>query len=329
MKVDRSLELFSNYCRSRQLRPRTMQTYRQSIRLFAAWLREREIEDVEEIHEMTIRDYILDLQERGKYAACYDARTKAFNCPEHRTDYMERLSNTTINGYLRTIRVYLNWLVDIEVLNRSPMRRIKLLKQQRKPKEYLNDDEVKLLLRVFNYCDYQEYRDMMVAMVMLDTGTRIGETLAITTDRVDLLEQTIFLPAENTKGRKNRKVFFSQRVARELRRWIRFKEEECTSDYLFPVRTTGDKLQTGNYEANFRRYMARTGINKKVSPHTLRNNFAKRCLMAGMDIYTLSRILGHSSVKITERSYLDITEDDLKMRYAGYSPIENLFSRAY
>jgi len=108
MKVDRSLELFSNYCRSRQLRPRTMQTYRQSIRLFAAWLRGR---DVEEIHEMTIRDYILDLQERGKYAACYDARTKAFNCPEHRTDYMERLSNTTINGYLRTIRVYLNWLV--------------------------------------------------------------------------------------------------------------------------------------------------------------------------------------------------------------------------
>ena len=305
-----------------------MQTYRQSIRLFAAWLRERDIEDVEEIHEMTIRDYILDLQERGKYAACYDARTKAFNCPEHRTDYMERLSNTTINGYLRTIRVYLNWLVDIEVLNRSPMRRIKLLKQQRKPKEYLNDDEVKLLLRVFNYCDYQEYRDMMVAMVMLDTGTRISETLAITTDRVDLLEQTIFLPAENTKGRKNRKVFFSQRVARELRRWIRFKEEECTSEYLFPVRTTGDKLQTGNYEANFRRYMARTGINKKVSPHTLRNNFAKRCLMAGMDIYTLSRILGHSSVKITERSYLDITEDDLKMRYAGYSPIENLFSKA-
>ena len=49
--------------------------------------------------------------------------------------------------------------------------------------------------------------------------------------------------------------------------------------------------------------MKRSGIKKHVSPHTLRNNFAKRCLMAGMDIYTLSKILGHSSVTITEQGY--------------------------
>lgn len=41
-------------------------------------------------------------------------------------------------------------------------------------------------------------------------------------------------------------------------------------------------------------------------PHCLRNNFAKRCLMNGMDIYTLSRLLGHSSVKVTEQAYLDL-----------------------
>ena len=42
----------------------------------------------------------------------------------------------------------------------------------------------------------------------------------------------------------------------------------------------------------------------------LRNNFAKRFLMTGGDIYTLSRILGHSSVKVTEKAYLDLDEDD-------------------
>ena len=61
-----------------------------------------------------------------------------------------------------------------------------------------------------------------------------------------------------------------------------------------------------------------------VDIHALRNNFAKRCLMNGMDIYTLSRILGHSSVSVTENAYLDLTDRDLRHRYQNFSPIENM-----
>ena len=46
--------------------------------------------------------------------------------------------------------------------------------------------------------------------------------------------------------------------------------------------------------------------------------------MAGMDIYTLSRILGHGSVTVTERAYLDLTDEDLKRRYRSFSPMEHL-----
>ena len=46
--------------------------------------------------------------------------------------------------------------------------------------------------------------------------------------------------------------------------------------------------------------------------------------MSGMDIYTLSKILGHSSVKITEEAYLDLTDDDLGKRYQHYSPVRNM-----
>ena len=84
-------------------------------------------------------------------------------------------------------------------------------------------------------------------------------------------------------------------------------------------------VKVTQYEANFRRYLERTGIKKHISPHTLRNNFAKRCLMSGMDIYTLSRILGHSSVTVTEKAYLDIHDHDLKKKYYKYSPLDNIF----
>ena len=96
------------------------------------------------------------------------------------------------------------------------------------------------------------------------------------------------------------------------------------SDYLFPVREHGGSIGVGNFEGNFRKYIERTGLSPEYTPHCLRNNFAKRCLMNGMDIYTLSKILGHSSVTVTEQAYLDINDDDMSKRYQHYSPLNGV-----
>ena len=59
MKIDRSITLFLNHFRSKQLRPKTLQSYDQALGLFVKWLKENEqIEEVEEIREITIREYI-------------------------------------------------------------------------------------------------------------------------------------------------------------------------------------------------------------------------------------------------------------------------------
>ena len=68
-------------------------------------------------------------------------------------------------------------------------------------------------------------------------------------------------------------------------------------------------------------------MTKRVSPHTLRNNFAKRCLLSGVDIDTLSRLLSHSSVKVTESAYLDIQDVELKGKYLEHRPISIIFYR--
>lgn len=102
------------------------------------------------------------------------------------------------------------------------------------------------------------------------------------------------------------------------------KDRYVESDYLFPVKATGQSLEISTFETTFKKYITRSGIEKDVSPHALRNNFAKRCIMAGMDIYTLSRILGHSSVTVTEKAYLDLTDRDIRRCYQNFSPIENM-----
>ncbi|MBQ8619223.1 MAG: tyrosine-type recombinase/integrase [Clostridia bacterium] len=326
MEIGRMIALYMEYCRSKQLRPKTMLSYEQTIKLFARWLKEVEgIDQVEQIKEATIRHYILELQSRGKYTFYAVEAQESTNCPKRRRDYKKPVGNITINNYLRNLSPFFTWLVEIEYIPKSPMTRVKSLPQQRPAKEYLEDEEVKVLLKNLDKTYFPEYRDLLIMMIMLDSGTRLGETLSIEMNQIDLLNRTIQLPAEKTKGRMARVVFFSRKTEKELRHWIQFKDRYCESDYAFPVKYSGRMLKVTQYEANFRRYLERTGIKKHISPHTLRNNFAKRCLMSGMDIYTLSRILGHSSVTVTEKAYLDIHDHDLKKKYYKYSPLDNIF----
>ena len=326
LDFQRMILLFMEYCLSKQLRPKTMHAYEKTLRLFAKWLQENEeITKADAVKEMHIRRYILELQSRGKYTVCSDEHSKKINFPENRSDYNEKVSNITINNYLRNMRVFFGWLEESECIVKSPMKRIKLLPAERKAKEFLEDDEVKALMRVMDKSLFSEYRDLLIMMVMLDSGTRLGETLSITNEELNVMDHTIYLPADKTKGRKERTVFFSQKTAREMRHWLQFRDRFVESDYVFPVRSTGRMMKVPNYEANFRKHIERAKIKKTASPHTLRNNFAKRCLLSGMDIYTLSRILGHSSVSVTEKAYLDVTDDDLKKRYSKFSPLEGIY----
>ena len=114
---------------------------------------------------------------------------------------------------------------------------------------------MKALINALDKSIYAEYRDRLVAMLMLDAGTRLGETLSIEMDEIDLVERSIRLPAEKTKGRRTRRVFFSMKLAVELRRWVYYKDVRCDPQFLFPVQRTGYRLKVSNYEANFRKYL--------------------------------------------------------------------------
>ena len=222
------------------------------------------------------------------------------------------------------MRVFFTWLVEEEVLKNSPMRRIKPLKIQRIPKEYMSDIDFTKLINGLDKSYFSEHRDYAMIILMLDTGMRLGECSTLLIEDVDLARKRIHLKADNTKGRKDRVVYFSDKTERILRNWLCFKDRYMDSEYIFPSRTTKSHVNVSSFETNFKRYLNRFGIKQKLSPHCLRNNFAKRCLMNGMDIYTLSRLLGHSSVTITEQAYLDLNEDDIAHRYKAFSPISNM-----
>ncbi|MBQ1280452.1 MAG: tyrosine-type recombinase/integrase [Bacteroidales bacterium] len=319
------IDEFMVFCRSRQLREKTMNSYEQTLRLFERWCAEElNITTVDKVSESVIRRYILNLQERGKYSFYANDKAKEINYPDRRRDFRKPISPITINNYIRNLRVFFNWLDRDYILKKNPMRKVQQLKVNRQAKEFITDDEFKKLTRSLDKSYYPEHRDYAMIMLMIDSGMRIGECSVLLVEDIDLAHRKIFLRAEITKGRKDRFVFFSSKTETILRRWLQFKDRYVESAYLFPTKPNKTPIQVSNFEINFKRYLQRANLNQKLSPHCLRNNFAKRCLMNGMDIYTLSKILGHSSVKVTEEAYLDLNEDDLSKRYQHYSPLTNM-----
>ena len=121
LTFDWQIDEFMVYCQSKQLRPKSMQSYEQALRLFERWCKEeRQIENVDEVKENDVRRYITDVQQRGKYTFYVNDKQKKTNHPEHRRDFRQKVSVGTINNYIRNLKVFFNWLDESYVLKKNP-----------------------------------------------------------------------------------------------------------------------------------------------------------------------------------------------------------------
>ncbi|GAA0780301.1 tyrosine-type recombinase/integrase [Hathewaya limosa] len=321
-KINYLIDEFMIFCESKNLSKKTMMSYEQSLKLFAKYLlEEKDIINATDVTEKIIREYINNTKDRGKYTFLIDEKKQGVNNVHKRADYKKQISLTTINNYIRNIKVFFNFCYNQGFLKKDIVKNIRQLKNERKPKDYINDEQFIELLRHMDTTKFHEYRDYIIIQILLDTGMRIGECLAIEVKDVDMNYRSILLPAENTKGKRDRYVYFSQIMHRQLRRWLQYKDRYITSEYLFCT-TKGNIVQVRSFERKLNDYGKRIGL--KVNPHQLRNNFAKRFLMEGGNIFTLSKILGHSSVTVTEQAYLDLTDADIRKNYQKFSPLMNI-----
>lgn len=316
------LDDFTASCKAKGLSIKSIRSYEQSITLFILYLeREKKINKIIDVTEKHIKEYILYLQDRGKYTVVSDKFSTKINNPSKRKDHNKEISLATINNYIRNIKVFFNWAKNTRVIKKDIVKNVKQIKTDRKPKEFINDREFKSLLNSIDISKYHEFRDFIIIQLLLDTGMRIGECLSLKESDFDLKRNTILLRAENTKGKKTRYVYYSNVMDKYIKRWLQYRDKYLDTEYIFPT-IRGTMLDIRNFEKNLRKYGERVEIN--ITPHQIRNNFAKRFLLNGGNIFALSKILGHSSVEVTEKAYLDLDDEDIRRVYVNYSPLNNL-----
>ena len=162
----RDVEMFIEHCENKGLATKTIGSYEQTLRLLMLYLDEQGITQTEKITHTVIQNYVRQIKERGKYTVT--SNPNSGNYQERRLDFGKKVSDVTINNYLRNMSAFFGWCVEEDLILRSPVKRGDYIKVERRPLEFVSDEDFRKLLRNMNTASFSEYRDSIVIQLLLD-----------------------------------------------------------------------------------------------------------------------------------------------------------------
>ena len=267
--------------------------------------------DVTQIGAGEMRVFILYLQQK-----------RCFSNHPYSKVQQRGLSGHTVNTYMRSIRAFWSWLVEEEIIESNPFSKLKIPKPPKKIMATFSPYQIESLLGVMSGSP-ESYRDIVIILTLLDTGLRVHELINLEMDNVWLEEGLIKVLG---KGNKERLVPIGKQIRKLLWRYItRYRPEPARPNLnnLF-LNRDGRPLTKNRVDSIMKRYGKMAGLTGiRCSPHTLRHTFAISYLRNGGDVFSLQKILGHSSLEMTRR-YCELANVDMGRAHAIASPVDNL-----
>ena len=284
MELDLLVKEYLFDCEARNLSPRTIGGYRKQLGYFLRYLRDfQNITLLEDLRPPHIKQYIVAFQKKGNKPAYINDLLKPIKC---------LCSYAFQEGYTEDIIT----------------KRVKNVKEPKVLIHTFTEDEITRMVHYYNGLDYLSIRNRLMLMILFDTGIRISEIIYLKKEQIRDGYFIIY-----GKGRKERIVPLSPMVSKWLIKYDAARELYFTyrdADEYYFLSKNGKRL-TGEAVCKFMKTAAKQiGVNPqvRVSPHTCRHTFAHQELKNGLDLYSLSRVLGHESVSITQR-YLEAVQD--------------------
>ena len=224
-----------------------------------------------------------------------------------------------IHAHYRAIKAFLRWYErEVEPDGwRNPIRKVKAPRNMPELLEPVDYGTVKRLLAACGD-DAFGLRDRAIILVLLDTGLRASELLALKLSDCDAVTGRLVI--RRGKGGKGRVVYLGKDARRALRKYLARRNGE-SGDALFLAREGGG-LGYDGLRSMIARRARKAGI-PAPEIHSFRRAFALEMLRAGCDVYTLQRLMGHSSLQVLQR-YLKQSDCDLAEAHARFSPADSL-----
>ncbi|MDR0386982.1 MAG: tyrosine-type recombinase/integrase [Treponema sp.] len=201
-------------------------------------------------------------------------------------DRTSKFSASTMNMAINALKFFYH-----RVMNNDKVKEPRRPRSDRKLPIVLSKEEIERLL---NHESNLKHR--LLLMITYSSGLRVSEVVALKPSDADLSRNVLYI--RSAKGRKDRFVMLSDRVKKYLKE-LNLCPKELT--WLFPGARPGSHLSIRSAQHIFECARVKAGIEKPVSIHSLRHAFATHLLENGSDIRFIQSLLGHSSVRTTER----------------------------
>lgn len=259
----------------RGLADRTLEAYRRDLERFLEFLASRGVAAPEAIESGDLREYVYHLKDRG-------------------------LAPSTIRRAQSALRTYFSFLLTEGVVEDDPTERIESPRVGRRLPDVLTRDEVLALLEAPDPERDLYWRDRAILELFYATGMRVSELVGLPLTALDLEEGfcSVF-----GKGSKERLVPVGRQARAALERYLREvrpRLDRGEGEGIVFLSHFGRPLSRMGVWKLVKEAADAAGIDKKVSPHTLRHTFATHLLEGGADLVAVQELLGHADISTTQ-----------------------------
>ena len=271
----------------------TISSYLRDVNQFAEYLREYQNCDLKRAKPEMVQNYMSWMQGRGKSAA-------------------------SITRFLASVKSFYSYLVSRGVIKSNPTKGVTAQRAERKYPEILTSKEVELFLDQPQCVDAKGYRDHAMLELLYATGIRVSELISLNLDDLNLAAG--FIRCES-KG-KERIIPLYHTAVKALQDYVRDVRPQLISDVderaLF-VNMNGERMSRQGFWKIIKHYQEKAGIEKDITPHTLRHSFAVHLLENGADLRSIQEMLGHADISSTQ-IYTHVVKRQLKDVYNKAHP---------
>lgn len=278
----------------RGLSSNTQENYQRDLAQYKEYLTERGIHNWNEVDRFVILDFLQKLRDENKAAS-------------------------SVVRMMSALRQFHLFLRQEDLTNDNPMQHIDSPKKQEHLPDTLSMEEVEKLIETPDVTTPLGLRNRAILETMYATGLRVSELISLKRDDLHLsmgLIQTI------GKGNKERIIPIGDIAAQWLERYFADSRPKLVKNKELPevfVNFHGNKLTRQGIWKNIKAIVKEAGIQKDVTPHTLRHSFATHLLENGADLRMVQELLGHSSISTTQ-IYTHVTKKRVAEVYQKYFP---------
>ncbi|AMK77781.1 MULTISPECIES: site-specific tyrosine recombinase XerD [Methylomonas] len=269
----------------------TLSAYGSDLKLFAKWLKDK---DITAVDETTIKSFLAARQQQGITSR---SSARIVSCLRRFYGYLLREGKISIDP---------TQLIDAPQLGRTLP-------------DSLSETDVELLLNAPEITDKLGFRDRTMLEMLYATGLRVSELVELKFGQINFRQGCVRIVG---KGDKERLVPVGEEAMDWAERYLNTARQAILgnrqSDYLF-VTSRGTCMTRQAFWHVIKRYAALAGIDKHLSPHTLRHAFATHLLNHGADLRVVQLLLGHSDLSTTQ-IYTHIAQQRLKLLHTQHHP---------